>query len=112
MNSMLPKKEKDTHKCYTYTVSLAASPYFYPTQENYGASGKTNTVYCTHGKHNTIQILYSVYGETLCLAHTSKGTQNQYLLSEVLTTWVGLCIHRDGMRSNRNCGGLSMVQCT
>ena len=26
-----------------------------------------------------------------CLIHTSKGTQNQYLLSEVLNITVGLC---------------------
>ena len=30
------------------------------------------------------------YSET-CLLRTSKGTQNQYLLSEVLTIRVGLC---------------------
>ena len=38
----------------------------------------------------------------ISFVHTSKGTQYQYLLSEVLTIRVGLCIwgiHRDGMRS-------------
>ena len=43
----------------------------------------------------------SDYSET-CSVHTSKGTQNQYILSEVFAIRVGLCtcgIHRDRMRS-------------
>ena len=47
---------------------------------------------CADRLHYGYKISSSMYSEH-CLVCTSKGRQNQYLLSETLTVRVGLCMY-------------------